>query len=436
MASALPTPVTGIVDAGGRLTAADADLLRLQEEAGSRLGKALAVPQLAAIARLARKLGVPVSRPAVVGTSNDDIDLWVRAEPAGEAVRLVIDSWVTRPAHGPRWWGRGDAAGEAQEAGTAANRFVTDPELRITELSAALAQRLAVEERPKLALTRLFRLEADDEGEMPLLAAVAMRGAFSGQLARARDGADEALLLLSGEPIIGADGQFAGFDGRATFAVPAGVVSDTGSAGMNELLRQPLDLIIQEAQAITARAEGPLRSDYAAYASDIATAGRHLLEVLRAIGEESLPMQNRIDLRQLAGEAAGLVQPQARTRAVSIVTEGNSELWAHGQARAVTQILVNLIGNAARHSLPGGTVRVLLGAGQGATATVIDDGPGVPLADQQRIFERFEQAEPRGEGAGLGLAISRRLAQSMGGDIGLNSIPGQGARFTLTLPLA
>ena len=436
MASAPPTPITGIVDAGGRLTAADAELLHLQEEAGSRLGKALAVPQLAAIARLARKLGVPVSRPAVVGTGQEDLDLWVRAEPAGDAVRLTIDSWVSRPAHGPRWWGRGDPAGEAQEAGTAANRFVTDPELRITELSAALAKRLGTSEQPDVALTRLFRLEADEEGEMPLLAAAASRGAFTGQFARARNGGDDALILLSGQPMTGPDGQFAGFDGRAILAEVTSATESANSTDMNDLLRQPLDLIILEAQAITARNEGPLRSDYAAYASDIATAGRHLLEVLRTMGEEPLQAHDRIDLRQLADEAAGLVRPQARARAVSIVTEGSDGVSARGQVRAVTQILVNLIGNAARYSPPGDTVRVVVEAGSSATVSVIDNGPGVPLADQQRIFERFEQAEPRGEGAGLGLAISRRLAQSMGGDVGVESAPGKGARFTLTLPIA
>ena len=70
-----------------------------------------------------------------------------------------------------------------------------------------------------------------------------------------------------------------------------------------------------------------------------------------------------------------------------------------------------------------------------ASATVCDEGPGIAPEDQQRIFERFEQAHTGG-GAGLGLAIARRLARTMGGDITLVSVPGQGARFTLSVPLA
>ncbi|HET8750513.1 MAG TPA: ATP-binding protein, partial [Sphingomicrobium sp.] len=60
----------------------------------------------------------------------------------------------------------------------------------------------------------------------------------------------------------------------------------------------------------------------------------------------------------------------------------------------------------------------------------------VAAEDQQRIFERFERAQASAAGTGLGLAISRRLARSMGGDVTLESAPGEGARFTLTLPSA
>ena len=67
---------------------------------------------------------------------------------------------------------------------------------------------------------------------------------------------------------------------------------------------------------------------------------------------------------------------------------------------------------------------------------VSDQGPGIDPADQQRIFERFERVKGGEGGTGLGLAIARRLAHSMGGDILLDSAPGQGSRFTLTLPAA
>jgi signal transduction histidine kinase len=96
-----------------------------------------------------------------------------------------------------------------------------------------------------------------------------------------------------------------------------------------------------------------------------------------------------------------------------------------------------LIGNAIRHSPGGGRIRLeFTQFGQQSSVAVSDEGPGVEPEDEERIFERFERAEPREEGAGLGLAISRRLARSMGGDVTLDSAPGEGARFTLTLPSA
>ncbi|MGQ0590482.1 MAG: sensor histidine kinase, partial [Sphingosinicella sp.] len=63
-------------------------------------------------------------------------------------------------------------------------------------------------------------------------------------------------------------------------------------------------------------------------------------------------------------------------------------------------------------------------------------GKGIAEADQERIFEKFERVDPTEPGGtGLGLYIARRLARAMGGDLGLDSAPGQGARFTFTLPL-
>ena len=108
-----------------------------------------------------------------------------------------------------------------------------------------------------------------------------------------------------------------------------------------------------------------------------------------------------------------------------------------GQASAVTQILVNLIGNAVRYSPRGTMVRIAASESiDSASVTVADNGPGVSKHDRERIFEPFEQAAPVGKGAGLGLAIARRLARQMGGDILLDSKPGKGAKFTLQLPLS
>ena len=84
-----PRPVLGRLDKTGRLVAADPELEALQRQAGSTLGQELALPQVAAVARLARELGIPVSRPAVAASIDHDIDLWVRASPEGDEVVSV-----------------------------------------------------------------------------------------------------------------------------------------------------------------------------------------------------------------------------------------------------------------------------------------------------------------------------------------------------------
>ena len=145
--------------------------------------------------------------------------------------------------------------------------------------------------------------------------------------------------------------------------------------------------------------------------------------------------QQIIDLAALSAEAVVMVESAAENRAVKVEMEESDPLLASGQERAVIQIIVNLLVNAIRYSPKGKIVRLAFGGTDGtASITVSDEGSGVAADDQQRIFERFERAHNREEGAGLGLAISRRLARSMGGDVTLDSAPGEGARFTLTLP--
>jgi signal transduction histidine kinase len=206
---------------------------------------------------------------------------------------------------------------------------------------------------------------------------------------------------------------------------------------LDEALRTPLDRIVDAAESIAERAHGPLRSDYTAYANDIAAAARHLLSVIHAMSEEPGSGHAPIDLPTLAAEAIILVESAAQARNVRIVLSASRPLAASGEERAVIQILVNLIGNAVRHSREGGVVTLRFARDRDlASVTVADEGPGIAPADQQRIFERFERADPTAGGTGLGLAISRRLARSMSGDIGLESAPDQGARFTLTLPAA
>jgi hypothetical protein len=114
------------------------------------------LPQIAAVAQLARKLGIPVARPAIAAGAEQDYDLWVRATPQGDEVALAIEGWIARAPAGPRLASLLGGGGEA-EAAQPRLEWSTDEELRVISLSPELADYLDVEPGPAagLPLTRL-----------------------------------------------------------------------------------------------------------------------------------------------------------------------------------------------------------------------------------------------------------------------------------------
>jgi signal transduction histidine kinase len=430
-----PSPVLGRVDGAGRLVAADPKLERLQAEAGSRLGAPLALPQLAAIARTAHRLGVPVSRRAVAAGRDRDIDMWVRATPDGDEVELVIEQWTPRPSSVQRLSDAGetDAVLPGQPL-----RWSVDEELRLTRISTSLGEAAGIEpsEAAGQPLTKLFRLEESEDGSMPLLAGLSARSAFSGQRVRPRGA--ESVLILEGKPVMDANGNFAGFDGSAAPPEPEQTETSPAvvDAELEQVLRSPLDRIIDNATRIAERSDGPLRNEYAVYAADISAAAHHLLSIVHSMGHEQDSGRATIDLVELTNEAVGLIESAAAERDIAIAIEPTQTCVARGEPRGVIQILVNLIGNAVRHSPDESAVAISFAKANGsAVVHVSDNGPGIAPNDQERIFERFEQAN-HGQGTGLGLAIARRLARAMDGDIELKSEPGKGSIFSIVLPAA
>ncbi|MDQ3077828.1 MAG: HAMP domain-containing histidine kinase [Pseudomonadota bacterium] len=436
-----PVPISGTVDRDGRLIAADTALERLQVEAGSALGRQLALPQLAALARAAAALGVPLSRALIAADCRHDLELFVRAEPKGDEVELTIERWASRPAAPPRLTlVESTIDDERPQAASGALEFETDAALNLIHVSADLAALLGRNPDDCLGqpLTALFRLIEEEDGSMPLLAALSSRGPVDGQRAVGRGPASDEL-RIDAEPVSDPAGKFAGFHGAirrgGEMAVEGRADAPPFEDTLDEALRSPLSLIISAADRIVERSDGPLRSDYAHYASDIAAAGRHLLSVIRSMGDVGAGIPQQVDLRELAIEAVALVQPLADANRIELAMEASGVLHADGEARAIVQILVNIIGNAIRHSPAEGVVAILFEQdANDSRVTIADQGPGIAEDDQQRIFERYERVGDAPDGSGLGLAIARRLARSMGGDISLASTAGEGARFTLVLP--
>jgi signal transduction histidine kinase len=254
---------------------------------------------------------------------------------------------------------------------------------------------------------------------------------------------------IAGVPLIDGAGHFAGFRGSASALSDAVPDAPTDSSAFGErldrALRDPLDHIITHAETIGTQSDGPLQSDYAGYAADIASAGRHLLSLvddlvdLQAVERPDFaPAAEPVDLAHVARQAAGLLGMRASERRVRIEEPAESRtLPATGEYRRALQVLMNLLTNAIRYSPEGGTVRIQVErAGAFAAVSVIDQGKGIAESDRDRIFDKFERVDPlEPGGTGLGLYIARRLARAMGGDLVFRSNPGKGATFTFTLPI-
>ena len=177
-------------------------------------------------------------------------------------------------------------------------------------------------------------------------------------------------------------------------------------------------------------------------------------EVYECADQTIILLNNFLDLTRLdAGKVRPVWQDVHLPATVARVLENQrptaqakqlmlEERYEHGIAGLRTdpvrlaQILTNLLTNAIRHSPDGATVTVQVSAeAAGVSFRVIDHGPGVTAEALERIFEPFEQVDPEaGVGAGLGLPVSRRLAEVLGGRLTVESVLGQGATFALVLP--
>lgn len=446
---------TAMVGGDGRLVEAAGRLAELNARAGGGPGQPLAVPQLATLVRVAEQLGIGISRTVIAADGDQDLDLRVRAEPCDGGTRIEVTDWHARPAWQP-------AASELERdvdffRASADWQWETDASLRITALPIDAGARFGFDSVAMLGqpLTRLFALVPDDEGNLPILDAIAAHARFDGQTAELRDSGLK--VRLDATPRIDAGGRFTGFIGAARLLDDAppgvGVANPQDSFGgfpdllsqrLDRALRAPLGKIIANAEAIGARTEGPLKADYAGYAADIVDAGRHLLALvddlvdLQAIEREDfVTLDEAIDLAEVARRAAGLLAMRAGQADVKIDRpRAGSAMPAIGEFKRALQVLVNLIGNAVRYSPVGGTVRIGLESGEGTARVIVaDQGKGIGEADQQRIFDKFARVDPdEPGGSGLGLYIARRLARAMGGDIAVDSAPGAGARFIFTLP--
>jgi PAS domain S-box-containing protein len=220
-------------------------------------------------------------------------------------------------------------------------------------------------------------------------------------------------------------------------------------AAMSHELRTPLNAIGGYAELMVMGLGGTVTDEQQGYLEKIQRSQRHLLQII-----SDLLNFSRIEAGQIEYEVApvplqaslhsvsAMLLPQAREKRIDLVLGPCPEaLCALADAVKMEQIILNLCSNAVKFTPQGGRVEVSCeGRGDQVAVMVSDTGVGIPPDQTDRIFEPFVQLgrglTTQHEGTGLGLAISRDLARAMGGDLTVESEPGAGSTFTLTLPAA
>lgn len=167
-----------------------------------------------------------------------------------------------------------------------------------------------------------------------------------------------------------------------------------------------------------------------------------LLELSRAESPDSAVELVEVDVAHVAALVLQGVEGRAADKRQQLVLEGAGEvILAQGDSRALDQVLLNLVDNAIKYTPEGGRITVRIAQrGEEVVIEVADNGPGIPRAHQDRIFERFyrvDKGRSRAQGGtGLGLAIVRHLVQRMKGRISVESQVGEGSTFRVTLAAA
>ena len=216
-------------------------------------------------------------------------------------------------------------------------------------------------------------------------------------------------------------------------------------ANMSHELRTPLNAILGFAQ-IMAR-DTAIEAAHRRELETIGRAGQHLLSLINDVLEISrieagrTTIQNEVfALAETLAAIEEMVRVRADAKGLGLKFECHGELHPYvlGDAAHLRQVLINLLGNAVKYTERGEVGLSLYPVDGQIRFEVVDSGPGIAQEEQERIFQAFYQTEVgirKGEGTGLGLTISREFVRLMGGELGVDSAPGQGSRFGFTIPL-
>ena len=217
-------------------------------------------------------------------------------------------------------------------------------------------------------------------------------------------------------------------------------------ANMSHELRTPLNAILGYTELMADGAYGEPSEKMLGILKRLESNGKHLLGLINDVldlskieaGQLVLELSD-YSVQDIAQTVRSTLEPLAADKKLAFKLELAPELPAgHGDGRRLTQVLINLVGNAIKFT-DAGEVAIKAEANNGSFhVSVRDTGPGISAADQSKLFQEFQQADNtitrKKGGTGLGLAISKRIIEMHGGRIWIDSVVGQGSTFSFTVP--
>lgn len=218
-------------------------------------------------------------------------------------------------------------------------------------------------------------------------------------------------------------------------------------ANMSHELRTPLNAILNFSRFVSEGMLGDVNDQQVDTLGKVNDNGKHLLSLINDLldiskieaGQLKLFVEGNINLRKEFDAVNDVAHSLVEGKPVHIITHVDDGLPAMlGDRRRIRQIMLNLVSNACKFTKEGVVTLRMTHENGWMTFSVMDTGPGIAPQDQEMIFQTFSQTADgikQGGGTGLGLPISRRLAEIHGGTLTVESTPGNGATFTLRLPL-
>ncbi len=217
-------------------------------------------------------------------------------------------------------------------------------------------------------------------------------------------------------------------------------------AGMSHELRTPLNSIIGFSDLMAEEVAGPLTDRQRRFVGHIRQAAQHLLELINEVLDLSRIEAGRVELQyetfhaaEALAEVLASTDPFSAAKQIRVESGVDPELLVRADRVRFKQIFYNLVNNAVKFTPEGGWVRVEAAQSDSVLhLSVTDSGIGIAAEEQEAVFEEFHQGATTAgnkEGTGLGLAITRRLVESHGGKIRIQSELGKGSCFTFTLPV-